>query len=114
MGTNLCVFPKLKITYREGRVHSNVDPVSRLKRCIPFFENKEVQELSTTIRDQKGFGSTGTKQAVLYNTYHKWKQYFHSAQKTLRESPKDMRRTLITQKLYRHSANQIVNFHNIN
>lgn len=34
-GAVLSGYPKLKIVHRAGRVHSNVDPVSRLRRRIP-------------------------------------------------------------------------------
>ncbi len=37
-GTIFAAFPNLKIVHRAGRVHSNVDPISRLRRRIPFQE----------------------------------------------------------------------------
>jgi len=38
-GLTHATFPKLKIVHRAGRVHSNVDPISRLHRRIPFFDS---------------------------------------------------------------------------
>lgn len=35
-GTVFAAYPDLKIVHRAGRVHSNVDPISRLRRNIPF------------------------------------------------------------------------------
>jgi len=40
-GTTFSAFPKLKIIHRAGRVHSNVDPISRLHRRIPFYDSPE-------------------------------------------------------------------------
>ena len=37
-GLTYSAYPKLKIVHRAGRVHSNVDPLSRMRRRIPFFE----------------------------------------------------------------------------
>jgi len=37
-GNTYSAYPKLKIVHRAGRVHSNVDPLSRMRRRIPFFE----------------------------------------------------------------------------
>ncbi|HXP51692.1 MAG TPA: reverse transcriptase domain-containing protein, partial [Bacteroidia bacterium] len=37
-GTIMVSYPKLKIVHRAGRVHSNVDPISRLRRRIPYQE----------------------------------------------------------------------------
>ena len=38
-GLVFSAFPNMRIVHRAGRVHSNVDPVSRLRRCIPPQEN---------------------------------------------------------------------------
>lgn len=35
-GTVFSAYPDLKIIHRAGRVHSNVDPISRLRRRVPF------------------------------------------------------------------------------
>ena len=40
-GLTYNAFPKLKIIRRAGRVHSNVDPISRLHRKIPFYESPD-------------------------------------------------------------------------
>ena len=40
-GLTYNAFPKLKIIHRAGRVHSNVDPISRLHRRIPFYDSPE-------------------------------------------------------------------------
>ncbi len=38
-GLTYQAYPKMKIIHRAGRVHSNVDPISRLKRRIPFYDS---------------------------------------------------------------------------
>lgn len=35
-GTTFAAYPNVKIVHRAGRVHSNVDPISRLRRRIPY------------------------------------------------------------------------------
>lgn len=37
-GTIFAAYPEVKIIHRAGRVYSNVDPISRLRRRIPFQE----------------------------------------------------------------------------
>jgi len=37
-GLTYLAYPKLKIVHRAGRIHSNVDPLSRLRRRIPFYD----------------------------------------------------------------------------
>jgi hypothetical protein len=37
-GLVFAAYPDLDIVHRAGRVHSNVDPISRLRRRVPFFE----------------------------------------------------------------------------
>jgi hypothetical protein len=37
-GAVLAGYPKLRIVHRAGRVHSNVDPLSRLRRRVPYQE----------------------------------------------------------------------------
>ena len=37
-GTIFAAYPNVKIMHRAGRVHSNVDPISRLRRRIPYQE----------------------------------------------------------------------------
>lgn len=48
-GTVFSAYPDLKIIHRAGRVHSNVDPISRLRRRVPF----EVSPSSDDIRALK-------------------------------------------------------------
>jgi hypothetical protein len=38
-GLVFAAYPDLDVVHRAGRVHSNVDPISRLRRRIPFFES---------------------------------------------------------------------------
>ena len=35
-GTIFAAYPEMKVVHRAGRVHSNVDPISRLRRRVPF------------------------------------------------------------------------------
>ncbi len=37
-GTIFAAYPDMRIVHRAGRVHSNVDPISRLRRRVPFQE----------------------------------------------------------------------------
>ena len=37
-GTIFSAYPDLQIVHRAGRVHSNVDPISRLRRRVPHYE----------------------------------------------------------------------------
>jgi hypothetical protein len=41
-GTIFASYPRLNIVHRAGRTHSNVDPLSHMKRNIPFFESPVV------------------------------------------------------------------------
>ena len=38
-GTVFSAYPDLQIVHRAGRVHSNVDPISRLRRRVPFMKS---------------------------------------------------------------------------
>jgi hypothetical protein len=40
-GITYAAYPKLKIIHRAGRVHTNVDPISRLHRRIPFYNSPD-------------------------------------------------------------------------
>ena len=40
-GTVFAAYPDMRIIHRAGRVHSNVDPISRLRRRVPFQEGPE-------------------------------------------------------------------------
>ena len=35
-GTVFAAYPDMEIIHHAGKVHSNVDPVSRLRRCVPI------------------------------------------------------------------------------
>lgn len=51
-GTVFSAYPGLRIIHRAGRVHSNVDPISRLRRRIPFDSGpKEDITISKEIND---------------------------------------------------------------
>jgi hypothetical protein len=41
-GTVFAAYPKLRIVHRAGRVHSNVDPISRLRRRVPYQQGPTV------------------------------------------------------------------------
>jgi hypothetical protein len=45
-GTTFAAYPNLHIVHRAGRVHSNVDPISRLRRRVPYQEgpNRTLRE----------------------------------------------------------------------
>ena len=44
-GAVFSAYPKLKIVHRAGRVHSNVDPISRLRRRLPRQESPEIDQI---------------------------------------------------------------------
>src|SRR6267154_1242691 len=50
-GTVFSAYPKLRIVHRAGRVHSNVDPISRLRRRIPFQSGPSVDTTKHIILD---------------------------------------------------------------
>jgi len=41
-GTVFAAYPKLRIVHQAGRVHSNVDPISRLRRRVPYQQGPTV------------------------------------------------------------------------
>lgn len=52
-GTTFSAYPDLVIVHRAGRVHSNVDPISRLRRRVPFQDGPaDVDSTPLTIGDQ--------------------------------------------------------------
>lgn len=56
-GTVFAAYPNLHIVHRAGRVHSNVDPISRLQQRIPYYEaplppNHEFTTLSNIQNDE--------------------------------------------------------------
>ena len=53
-GTVFAAYPKLWIVHRAGRVHSNVDPISRLRRRVPYQQGPTVdatQHISLDLMD---------------------------------------------------------------
>jgi RNase H-like domain found in reverse transcriptase len=48
-GTVFAAYPDLQIIHRAGRVHSNVDPISRLRRNIPFQIGPILDESTHTV-----------------------------------------------------------------
>ena len=50
-GTVFSAYPKLQIVHRAGRVHSNVDPISRLRRRVPFQSGPSVDATKHIILD---------------------------------------------------------------
>lgn len=56
-GTVYSAYPYLDIIHRAGRVHSNVDPISRLRRRIPFFEAPLIDSI---LHVEIGLASEGT------------------------------------------------------
>ena len=52
-GTTFAAYPNLRIVHRAGRVHSNVDPISRLRRRVPQQEGPcELDGITLTIGEQ--------------------------------------------------------------
>jgi hypothetical protein len=52
-GLTYSAYPKLKIIHRAGRVHSNVDPLSRLRRRIPFFDQPATNDPDINLSQEK-------------------------------------------------------------
>ena len=52
-GLTYSAYPKLKIVHQAGRVHSNVDPLSRLRRRIPFFEQPASNDPDIDLSQEK-------------------------------------------------------------
>ena len=52
-GLMYSAYPKLKIVHRAGRVHSNVDPLSRLERRIPFFDQPASNDPDIDLSQEK-------------------------------------------------------------
>jgi hypothetical protein len=44
-GTVFSAYPDLKIVHRAGRIHSNVDPISRLRRRVPFQDSPTTDKI---------------------------------------------------------------------
>ena len=52
-GTVFAAYPDLKIVHRAGRVHSNVDPISRLRRNIPYQDGPSADDSIATVLDSE-------------------------------------------------------------
>src|SRR5258706_845274 len=52
-GLTYSAYLKLKIVHRAGRVHSNVDPLSRLERRIPFFKQPASNDHDIDLSQEK-------------------------------------------------------------
>ena len=52
-GTVFAAYPDLKIVHRAGRVHSNVDPISRLRRNIPYQDGPSANNSVATVLDSE-------------------------------------------------------------
>jgi hypothetical protein len=48
-GTIFAAYPELKVVHRAGRVHSNVDPISRLRRRIPLQEGPSTDTTDSVV-----------------------------------------------------------------
>jgi hypothetical protein len=46
-GTVFSAYPDLKIVHRAGRIHSNVDPISRLRRRVPIQDSPNSDKIPT-------------------------------------------------------------------
>ncbi len=46
-GTVFAAYPDMHIIHRAGRVHSNVDPISRLRRRLPHFANPNINNIES-------------------------------------------------------------------
>jgi len=52
-GIEFAAHPKLKIVHRAGKVHSNVDPLSRLERRIPFYDQPASNDPNIDLSQEK-------------------------------------------------------------
>jgi len=52
-GLTYSVYPKLKIVHRAGRIHSNVDPLSRLRRRIPFYDQPATNDPDINLSQER-------------------------------------------------------------
>ena len=58
-GLTYSAYPKLKIVHCAGRVHSNVDPLSRLERRIPFFDQPTSNDPDIDLSQEKDINFYG-------------------------------------------------------
>jgi hypothetical protein len=52
-GLTYSAYPKLKIIHRAGRVHSNMDPLSHLRRRIPFFDQPATNDPDINLSQER-------------------------------------------------------------
>ena len=52
-GLTFSAYPNLKIVHQAGRVHSNIDPLSRLERRIPFFDQPTSNDPDIDLSQEK-------------------------------------------------------------
>jgi len=76
-GLTFAAYPKLKIVHRAGRVHSNVDPISRLQGRIPFFNQPASNDPAMDLSQEKDIDFYGrmrrkfeTRAAVFFSILH--------------------------------------------
>jgi len=58
-GLTFATYPKLKIVHRAGRIHPNVDPISRLRRRIPFFNQPASNDPSVDLSQERDINFYG-------------------------------------------------------
>ena len=94
---SFAAYPKLQIVHRAGRVHSNVDPISRLRRRVPYQQGPTVdvtQHISLDIKDdplRDMYGELGERfeekllnvASKYVNSNHNLPDYSHLAQNGL-------------------------------
>ena len=84
-GLTYSAYPKLKIVHRAGRVHSNVDPLSRLERRIPFFDQPASNDPDINLTQEKDI-----------DFYGRMKRKFETRASTLFALMNDYMKTQIT------------------
>ena len=58
-GLTFSAYPKLKIIHRAGRVHSNIDPLSRLRRRILYFDQPASNDPDIDLSQEKDINFYG-------------------------------------------------------
>jgi len=76
-GLTFAAYPRLRIVHRAGWVHSNVNPISRLQRRIPFFNQPASNDLAVDLSQEKDIDFYGrmrrkfeTRAVVLFSKLH--------------------------------------------
>ena len=96
-GTIFAAYPKLQIVHRAGRVHSNVDPISRLRHRVPYQQGPTVDATQHILLDIKDdplrdmYGELGERfeekllnvASKYVNSNHNLPDYSHLAQNGL-------------------------------